>query len=114
MKFSHQVARSGSEHLFIGPQPACGISVGVTKKAVRDFSNINHKEYWEFLTGLTQANALVEGPSARRTKDLLKLHRDQLRRVIGLLTGQCHLKGHLSKLGLTDDPIYECCLEEDN
>jgi hypothetical protein len=33
--------------------------------------------------------------------------------VVGLLTGHCHLKGHLFKLGLTDDPICERCLEED-
>jgi hypothetical protein len=33
--------------------------------------------------------------------------------VVGLLTGHCHLKGHLFKLGLINDPIYERCLEED-
>jgi hypothetical protein len=30
-----------------------------------------------------------------------------------ILTGHCHLKGHLFKLGLTDDPICERCLEDD-
>jgi hypothetical protein len=44
------------------------------------------------LTELTQAKGLIQGPSARRTKDLLKLNRDQLRWVVGLLTGHCHLK----------------------
>jgi hypothetical protein len=39
--------------------------------------------------------------------------RDQLRWVVELRTGHCHLKGHLFKLGLTDDPICERCLEED-
>jgi hypothetical protein len=53
------------------------------------------------------------GPSARRTKDLLRLNRDQLRCVVGLLTGHCHLKGHLFKLGLINDPICERCQEED-
>jgi ribonuclease HI len=33
-----QLARTGSE-------PACGISVGVAKKAVRDCTSRNHKEY---------------------------------------------------------------------
>jgi hypothetical protein len=33
--------------------------------------------------------------------------------VVGLLTGHCHLKGHLFKLGLANDPICERCLEED-
>jgi hypothetical protein len=46
-------------------------------------------------------------------KEMLKLNRDQLRWVVGLLTGHCHLKGHLLKLGLTDDPTCERCLQED-
>jgi hypothetical protein len=53
------------------------------------------------------------GPSARRTKDLLKLNRDQLGWVVGLFTGHCHLKGHVFKLELTDDPTCEWSLEKD-
>jgi hypothetical protein len=34
----------GSEHPFTGLEPACGISVGVAKKAVRDWTNRNHKK----------------------------------------------------------------------
>jgi hypothetical protein len=64
-------------------------------------------------TGLKQAKGLIPGTSANRTKDLLKLNRDQLRWMVGLLTGHCHLKGHLFKMGLTDDPTCERCLEED-
>jgi hypothetical protein len=33
--------------------------------------------------------------------------------MVGLLTGHCHLKGHLFKLWLTDDPICKRCPEED-
>jgi hypothetical protein len=43
----------------------------------------------------------------------LKEYLDQLSTLILLLTGHCYLKGHLFKLGLTADPIYERCLEED-
>jgi hypothetical protein len=112
-EMADQLARTGSEHPFIGHEPACGISVGVAKKAVKDWTNRNHKEYWESITGPTLAKGLIQGPSARRMKNLLKLNRDQLRWVVGLLTGHCHLKAHLFKLGLTDDPICERCLEED-
>jgi hypothetical protein len=45
--------------------------------------------------------------------DLLKLNRDQLRWAVGLFIGHCHLKGHLFKLRLTDDPTFEQCLEKD-
>jgi hypothetical protein len=30
-----------------------------------------------------------------------------------LLTGHCHLKRHLSKPGLTDDPTCQRCLQDD-
>jgi hypothetical protein len=33
--------------------------------------------------------------------------------IVGLFTGHCHLKGHLFKLRLTNDPTCERCLEED-
>jgi hypothetical protein len=32
---------------------------------------------------------------------------------VGLYTGHCHLKGHLFKLGLTNDRTCERCLEAD-
>jgi hypothetical protein len=108
-----QLARTGSEHPFTGCEPACSISIGVAKKAPRDWTNRNHNKYWESTTGLKQAKELIPGPSARRTKDLLKLSRDQLRWVVGLFTGHCHLKRHLLKMDLTDDPTCERCLEEE-
>jgi ribonuclease HI len=38
------LARTGSEHPFIGPEPACSISTGVDKNAARDWTNRNHKK----------------------------------------------------------------------
>jgi hypothetical protein len=49
------LARTGSEHPFIGHEPACGVSIGVTKRAVRDWINRNHVKEWESTTGLKQA-----------------------------------------------------------
>jgi hypothetical protein len=95
------------------PEPACGISMGVARKAIRDWMTMNHKKYWESLTRLRQAKGLIWGPSAKRAKELLKLDRNQLRWVVGLLTGHCHVKGRLFKLGLSDSPTCERCQEKD-
>jgi hypothetical protein len=61
-----QLARTGSEHPFIGPEPACSISIGVAKKAVWDWTNRNDKNHWESVTRLTQGKGLILGPSAKR------------------------------------------------
>jgi hypothetical protein len=108
------LGRIGSEHPFTGPEPAYGILIGAAKRAVKNWTNRNHTKQWESITELKQAKGLISGPSARRTKDLLKLNRDQLRWIIGLLKGHCHVKGHLFKLGLTDDPTCERCPEEES
>jgi hypothetical protein len=108
------LARTVSEHPFTGPEPTCSLSNEVAKRAVSDWTNRNHtKKQWESTNGLKQAKRLISGTSVRRTKELLKLNRYQLRWIVGLFTGHCHLKGHLFKLGLTDDPTCERYLEED-
>jgi hypothetical protein len=59
------------------------------------------------------ASTLPElGPSVRRTKEQLKLNRNQLQWVTGLPTGHCHVKGHLFKMGLTNSRICERCTEK--
>jgi hypothetical protein len=42
-----------------GSEPACGILTGVAKRVVRDWTNINHKNQWESITGLKQAKGLI-------------------------------------------------------
>jgi hypothetical protein len=85
VSWADQLSKTVFEHTFTGPEPACSISIGVAKKATRDWTNRNHKNLWESTTGLKEAKGLILGPSARRTEELLKLKRDQLRSVVGLL-----------------------------
>jgi ribonuclease HI len=40
-----QLAKIGSEQLFIGPEPACGISMGVAIRTIRDWANMSHERY---------------------------------------------------------------------
>jgi hypothetical protein len=80
---------------------------------VSNWLNRKHTIKWESIIGLKQAKELIPGPSTKRTRDPLKLNRDQLRCIVGLYAGHCHLKGHLFKMGLMNDPICERCLEAD-
>jgi hypothetical protein len=66
-----QRAKLGSECLVTGSEPACGISAGTAKKAVREWTKRDHKGYWGSLTGFKQAKGYLQEPSARITKELL-------------------------------------------
>jgi hypothetical protein len=108
-----QLARLESEHPISGPEPACGISIGAAKGAVSNWLNREHIKHWKSIIGLKTSKGAYIRTLCQRTMDLLRLNRDQLRWIVGLLTGHCHLKGHLSKMGLMNDPICKRCLEAD-
>jgi hypothetical protein len=55
-----------------------------------------HKKYCKFLIGLKHAKDFLQGPSAKRSREILKIIRHRLWWVRGLLTGHCHLKARLS------------------
>jgi hypothetical protein len=75
-KIADQLIKEGPEPPFIGPEQACGISTGVAKKAVRDWTITDHRKHWDSLSGLKQAKG--QGPSAKKTRKLLNLNKYQL------------------------------------
>jgi hypothetical protein len=53
--------------LFIGPELACGIRMGVANQP--DWTIRDHRKHWYSLRGLKQAKALIQGPSANKVHD---------------------------------------------
>jgi hypothetical protein len=76
---------------------------------IRGWTSRKDKEYWQSIHGGRQVKGSLKRSSAKRTRELLSLSRSQLRIMTGLLTGYCHLKGQLFKLGLVDSPWCDVC-----
>ena len=74
---------------------------------------ILHTQYWNDRVDCRQTKLFVAGPSSNRTKFLLSLKRQDLRAVIGIITGHCTLNGHMKTIGAVDSPTCPGCLEED-
>jgi hypothetical protein len=72
-EMADQLAKTGSEYLFIGPKPACGISIAAAKKAARDWTNRNHKKYWESIIGIKQTKGLILGPLCQKNVGSVKI-----------------------------------------
>jgi hypothetical protein len=108
-EIADQLARQGSSHPFIGPENALGISAKVARGVIRDWTSTKDEEHWQSICGQKQAKGFLKKPCARKYDELLNLSRNQLRIMTGLLTGHCHLKGHLFKLGLVNSPECNRC-----
>jgi hypothetical protein len=100
-QIADQLARQGSSHPLIGPEPALGISAKVARRVIRDWMSRNTRNTGSPYVDKGRLRAfLKKKPSARKAGELLNLSRNQLRIMMGLLTGHCHLKEHLFNWGL--------------
>jgi hypothetical protein len=111
-EIADQLAKTGSLHPFIGPEPTCGISWRVEGLVIRDWVDREHQKHWQSTLGQKHAQGFLDKPSTKRTTELLKLSRIQIRQVTGLLTGHCHTRGHLFKLGKVKNPNCRRCYLE--
>jgi hypothetical protein len=62
-----QLAKRGSLHPLIGPEPACGISERVAKRAIRDWVCREHQKYWQSTPEQTHARNVIPKLSAKRS-----------------------------------------------
>jgi hypothetical protein len=94
METADQLAREGPSHPITGPQPAPGIYAKVARGVIMDWTHRKH-EHWQSIHRQRQGKAFFKKPSVKKAGELLGLSRNQLIIMTGLLTGHCHLKGHL-------------------
>jgi hypothetical protein len=70
---------------------------------MRGWTSRKHEKHWKSICGQRQVEGFFERPSVKRAGELLNLSRNQLRIMTVLLTGHCHVKGHLFNLQLVDN-----------
>jgi hypothetical protein len=96
-----QLARKGSSHPPTVPDPALGISAKVARGVIRDWKKKIGSLYIDKGTLRAFLKTLCE-----KKLGTAQFEQKQLKIMTGLLTGYCHLKGHLFKPGLVNSP--EC------
>jgi len=108
------LARRGSEKPFIGPEPVFGITKTSVRGCLKKWTKETHVIHWNSLPGLNHSKTMLSGPSETLTHEILKLSRNQIRTVTGLLTGHCALRKHLHKMGLFhEEPLCRLCNEDE-
>jgi hypothetical protein len=62
-----QLARQGSSHPFIGPEPALDISAKVARGVIRDWTSRKHEEHWQSICGQKQAKGFLKKPLCKKS-----------------------------------------------
>lgn len=107
------LARMGSKTPFYGPNPTLGLTYTTQRSIIRDFYKTEHKKLWKSLATCKHSKTIIDGPNSRNTKFLLNKSRQDLRIIIGAITGHCKLNKHLHRMGLKQSAICRRCSEDD-
>jgi hypothetical protein len=113
-EIADELAREGSIHHFLGPEPALGVLRQSIKKKIQCWLDKQHMTLWQGLAGTQrQARKLFTGPRTAANPRLLSFNRTQSRVVIGLLTEHNTLRRHHHIMGIKDSPLCRKCGAEE-
>jgi ribonuclease HI len=90
-----------------------GVSKGNMKTILKDRFLEKAKHEWTHKPGMKHAKKFIKDYNARRSKDILNLHRNQIHLVTGMLTGHYPLRGRLHRMRLIEEDICRFCNEEE-
>ena len=109
-----RLARAGSETHIIGPEPVLGITKNNIRNAVSEWINTQHRRRWMTTSGQRHGKLMLRNMSVSLTREYLNLNRNNARLIVGIVTGHCHLRKHMHRIGINkDNPICRVCGEED-
>jgi hypothetical protein len=110
----HQLAKLGADEPLLGPEPFCGITKNTARRAIDLWGHSKARMAWKHTPGQRHAKKIINESSNKLTSGLLILSRNQMRLVVGLLTGQCHLIKLLYRLWIYKEETVcrKCSMRE--
>jgi hypothetical protein len=105
-----QLAKLGADEPLLIPEPFCGITKKTARRAIDLWTQSKARMAWKHTPGQKHAKKMINKSLNKLTSGLLILSRNQMRLVMGLLTGHCHLRKHLHRLGIyKKEPVCRKC-----
>jgi len=104
---------SGTATAMVGLEPHLPVPESLRAKAIKDWVKDEHAKCWKAYDGGAHTKRFFPKPDAKWTNDLLDMHRNRIRRVVGAVTGHCGLNRHMFKLRLSGTPRCSCGLEDE-
>jgi ribonuclease HI len=104
------LAKKGACSPPTGPEPWCGVTASYINGLIRQWENQQKSTYWSGTTGMAQAKKFITY-SPQKTRAVLTLDKGDLATLMGLFSGHCQLRYHLSLIGKAEDDGCRFCME---
>ena len=113
-EIADSLAKEGAQLHLTGTKPVVPVSYDSAIKAIKRYPLAKLKEVWRTASTCRTAKLFISKPISGVTKYALSLKKNQLRILIGIITGHARFKVHLMRLGRVHDTVCEDCLEGDD
>lgn len=104
-----RLARHGSSHNPVGPQPFIPVGPAVVGRTVKEYVYQKWANEWSSHSTMRTARAFIRGPRSDYGLHNLKTTRSKARAITALLTGHGPFRQHLSRMSLLDNEISALC-----
>lgn len=104
-----ELARSGSNQRFYGPEPCLGIAKATVYRAIAVRTQELASSKWQNLATCRQTKIFFPLWNDKRKHYLMKLCKPRLRSAIRAITGHCRLNKHMTVMRLSVDPTCPWC-----
>ena len=109
-----ELARLGSSHQFIGPEPFCGLSACSLRMELKAWETLKVESNWTNTFIGRQSKRFIT-PNVSMTRKILDLSKKDLSTYTGLITGHCPSRYHLKVMKkLQDDTCRVCGMEKED
>jgi ribonuclease HI len=110
-ELADKLAKRGSESIFYGPEPFCGLGYSNYREELREWELRSKAIHFESLSADSQSRLFISYSSAK-TRNILNLSRTEVSSYIGFMSGHYPVKGYLARFNLVDDDTCRLCLEQ--
>jgi hypothetical protein len=97
-----ELERQISAMPLLGPEPALGTPSCLAREAIKNWTEFKRFTTWTHKPGCKHGKLFIGRSCKKRADDLLKLDRQQLKLIAGILTGHTTVRSHLRTIGLYD------------
>lgn len=102
-------AKLAAQQQNVCAQPLLALDPTVAKKSISTWIEDKIVQNWTSAYGCEHTKGFIKKPEHTITRQLLNMHKADVKLLVGALTGHCKLNDHLAKIRLRDDPDCDLC-----
>lgn len=108
-EIADKIAKHAAKMTLNGVEPQMPLPRTQVRTTTDKWIEVNSKLSWQATLNCAHMKCFMETTNNAITMQLLAMSKNEIRIIIGLLSGHCKLNDHLARMRIRDDPDCDLC-----